>query len=136
MKILSLIAAACLVMTQSVAAQPVYPSDPAPEGLPEPKGALEPLMDYVPGMGTLYKDPEAPLAGPFAAYDTEGKLVSTIYMVSIDDLNAHTKIDQLQTHGDDVVSVELYYNPGHHGFPGPHYHIVLWHMDPSEAALD
>ena len=125
-----------LLMASISQAQPVYPSDPAPEGLPEPKGELVPLMDYVPGMGTLYKDPDAPLAGPFAAYDTDGQLVSTIYMVSIDDLNAQTKINQLQTHRDDVVSVELYYNPGHLGFEGPHYHIVLWHIDPSEAALD
>ncbi len=124
------------VMAPAANAQPVYPADPAPDGLPEPKGALEALMDYVPGMGTLYKDPAAPLAGPFAAYDKNGNLVSTIYMVSIDDLNAHTKIDELSTHDDDVFGVELYYNPGHMGFDGPHYHIVLWHIDPATAALD
>ncbi len=117
-------------------AQAVYPTEPSPEGLPEPKGVLVPLLDYMPGMGTLYKDPDAPLAGPFAAYDQSGRLVSTIYMVPIDDITAHEKFDSLKTHDSNVVSVDLYYNPGHHGFEGPHYHIVLWHIDPDAAVLN
>jgi hypothetical protein len=39
------------------------------------------LPDFVPGLGTLYVDPATLPAGPFLAYDKQGKLVSSVYMV-------------------------------------------------------
>ncbi|TIQ75090.1 MAG: hypothetical protein E5X64_39105, partial [Mesorhizobium sp.] len=38
------------------------------------------LPDFLPGMGQLFVDPTTLPAGPFLAYDHDGKLVSTIYM--------------------------------------------------------
>jgi len=92
------------------------------------------LPDFLPGMGTLYVDPTTLPAGPFLAYDKAGKLVSTIYMVPLEDFDAHKKIDNLKTSGDKVDHVDMYFNPGHPGVEKPHYHIVLWHVPLSEAA--
>jgi hypothetical protein len=94
---------------------------------------LVPLPDFLPGMGTLYVDPKTLPAGPFLAYDKSGKLVSTIYMVPLEDLDAHKKFDDLKTSGQKVDHVDLYFNPGHPGVEKPHYHIVLWHVPLSEA---
>lgn len=131
-------AALALALTLGTAgfAQDYYPTEAPTGDLPPPIGELVPLLDYIPGVGTLYVDPEAPKAGPFAAYDKAGTLVSTIYMIPISDIAAQEKFDDLQVHGDDVLNVELYFNPGHHGFAEPHYHIVLWHVDPETANLE
>src|SRR3954449_11165022 len=44
------------------------------------------LPDFLPGMGQLFVDPKTLPAGPFLAYDHDGKLVSTIYMIPLDEL--------------------------------------------------
>jgi hypothetical protein len=44
------------------------------------------LPDFLPGLGTLYVDPNTLPAGPFLAYDHRGRLVSTIYMIPLADL--------------------------------------------------
>ena len=49
------------------------------------------LPDFLPGMGTLYVDPKTLPDGPFLAYDHSGRLVSTIYMVPLKDIDEHTK---------------------------------------------
>jgi hypothetical protein len=109
--------------------------DKAPPSAPyQPVSKLVPLPDFLPGIGTLYVDPKTLPAGPFLAYDKAGKLVSTIYMVPLDDLNAHKKFDGLATSGHKVDHVDLVFNPGHPGVEKPHYHIVLWHVPASEAA--
>src|SRR3546814_8079185 len=56
---------------------------------------LVPLPDFLPGLGTLYVDPATLPAGPFLAYDRSGKLVSTIYMIPLEDIEAHKKFDDL-----------------------------------------
>jgi hypothetical protein len=86
------------------------------------------LPDFLPGLGTLYVDPATLPAGPFLAYDHQGRLVGTIYMIPIKDLDAHKKFDDLKAPGGKVVSVDLYYNAGHPGVEEPHYHVVLWHV--------
>ena len=45
------------------------------------------LPDFLPGLGTLYVNPKTLPAGPFLAYDHQGKLVSTIYMIPLKDLS-------------------------------------------------
>ena len=45
------------------------------------------LPDFVPGLGQLFVDPATLPAGPFLAYDHDGKLVSTIYMIPVKDMN-------------------------------------------------
>jgi hypothetical protein len=96
---------------------------------------LVPLPDFLPGLGTLYVQPGTIPPGPFLAYDRTGKLVSTIYMVPLADMQAQKKFDELAVGDPTVKSVDLYYNAGHPGMPEPHYHIVLWHVDEDEAQL-
>ncbi|HJS86670.1 MAG TPA: DUF5602 domain-containing protein [Acetobacteraceae bacterium] len=93
------------------------------------------LPDFLPGLGTLYVDPKTLPDGPFLAYDHRGKLVSTIYMIPIKDIDAHQKIDDLKSPGGNVDHVSMYFNAGHPGVEEPHYHIVLWHVPKSQESL-
>ena len=93
------------------------------------------LPDFLPGLGTLYVDPKTLPAGPFLAYDHEGKLVSTIYMIPIKDITDQKKFDDLASPGGRVDHVSLYYNAGHPGVPEPHYHVVLWHVSKAQEQL-
>ena len=98
--------------------------------------ALVKLPDFLPRLGTLYVQPSTLPAGPFLAYDRDGVLVSTIYMIPIDDIQAQKKFDELAVGPDQTVkSVSMYYNAGHPGVEKPHYHIVLWHVPESQAKL-
>jgi hypothetical protein len=90
------------------------------------------LPDFLPGLGTLYVDPKTLPEGPFLAYDHQGKMVSTIYMVPLKDLDGHKKIDDLPAPGGKVDHVSLSYNAGHPGMAEPHYHIVLWHVSKAQ----
>jgi hypothetical protein len=93
------------------------------------------LPEFIPGLGTLYVQPDTLPAGPFLAYDRSGKLVSTIYMVPLDDIEAQQKFDGLEVGENNVDSVDMYYNAGHPGVEEPHYHVVLWHVPEDEAQL-
>ena len=94
------------------------------------------LPDFLPGLGTLYVQPATLPAGPFLAYDRDGKLVSTIYMVPMEDMQAQKKFSDLAVGSDPTVrSVDLYYNAGHPGVEKPHYHVVLWHVPKDQAKL-
>ena len=93
------------------------------------------LPDFLPGLGTLYVDPKTLPEGPFLAYDHQGKLVSTVYMIPLKDIDAHKKVENLKAPGGKVVSVDMYYNAGHPGVEEPHYHIVLWHVANGEQLV-
>jgi hypothetical protein len=97
--------------------------------------SLVKLPDFLPGLGELYVDPKTLPAGPFLAYDHTGKLVSTIYMVPLKDMNDQKKFDDLKSPGGKVDHVTMYYNAGHPGVPDPHYHIVLWHVSKAQESL-
>ena len=97
--------------------------------------SLVKLPDFLPGLGTLYVDPKTLPDGPFLAYDHGGRLVSTIYMILLKDLDAHNNMPDLPAPGGPVDHVALYYNAGHPGVPEPHYHIILWHIPRSEERL-
>jgi hypothetical protein len=71
---------------------------------------------------------------PFLAYDHDGKLVSTIYMIPAEDLQAKKKFDDLQAAGGTVDHVDMYFNAGHPGVEKPHYHVVLWHVTKADEA--
>jgi hypothetical protein len=103
-----------------------------PGGAYKKVSELVKLPDFIPGLGTLYVDPKTLPAGPFLAYDHEGKLVSTIYMIPMKDITEQKKFDQLAAPGGTVDHVSLYYNAGHPGVPDPHYHVVLWHVPKSQ----
>ena len=93
------------------------------------------LPDFLPGLGTLYVNPKTLPAGPFLAYDHSGKLVSTIYMIPLKDMDSQKKFDDLAAPGGKVDHVSLYYNAGHPGVPDPHYHVVLWHVAKAQESL-
>jgi hypothetical protein len=93
------------------------------------------LPDFLPGLGTLYVNPKTLPAGPFLAYDHQGRLVSTIYMIPLADMQSQKAFAELASPGGRVDHVSIYYNAGHPGVPVPHYHIVLWHVSKAQEAL-
>jgi hypothetical protein len=93
------------------------------------------LPEFIPGLGTLYVQPATLPAGPFLAYDRDSRLVSTIYMIPVADIEAQKKYDDLAVGAENVVDVDMYYNAGHPGVEQPHYHVVLWHVPESDAKL-
>lgn len=106
-----------------------------PKGNYKQVSTLVKLPAFLPGLGSLYVDPKTLPAGPFAAYDKDKKLVSTIYMIPLKDMNAKKKFTGLSVAGSKVHSVDIYYNAGHPGVGEPHYHVTVWHVDPKTAKL-
>jgi hypothetical protein len=93
------------------------------------------LPDFLPGLGTLYADPATLPAGPFLAYDRQGNLVSSIYMIPLKDMNDQKAFTGLKTgKGEQVDHVDVVYNAGHPGVAEPHYHIILWYISAAKAA--
>ena len=135
MKQIILMAAAAMFPAGAALAGNASPTAPA-GGSYQPVSELVELPDFLPGMGTLYVDPATLPAGPFAAYDRSGTLVSTIYMIPMDALEAQQEFNDLPVAGDTVVATTMYYNAGHPGVESPHYHVVLWHVAPGDAALE
>jgi peptidoglycan hydrolase-like protein with peptidoglycan-binding domain len=95
--------------------------------------SLAQLPDNFPGLGTLYVNPVALPAGPFLAYDRNGNLVSSVYMIPLKDLRAGKAFNGLDSAPGKVDHVDIYYNNGHPGVPDPHYHIVLWYITPAQV---
>ena len=93
------------------------------------------LPDFLPGLGTLYVNPSTLPEGPFLAYDHAGKLVSTLYMIPLKDLDSQKGFPDLAAAGGKVDHVTISYNAGHPGVPDPHYHIVLWHIPKAQEQL-
>src|SRR5262245_1537698 len=91
------------------------------------------LPDFVPGLGTLYVKPSTLPAGPFLAYDHDGKLVSSVYMIPIKDIDAHKAFNNLAVAQEKVDHVDMYFNAGHPGVAEPHYHVVIWYVSPDKA---
>jgi plastocyanin len=50
-------------------------------------------------------------AGPFLAYDRDGRLVSTIYMIPVADIEAQKKYDGLAVGAENVVEIRLRSDP-------------------------
>ncbi len=117
-------------------AAPANAGDAGPGGDYQKVSALVELPEFIPGMGTLYVQPDTLPAGPFLAYDAEDKLVSSIYMVPLDDMQAQKELSGLAVGQDNVEQVDMYYNAGHPGVDQPHYHIVVWHVAPDTAKLE
>ena len=92
------------------------------------------LPDFVPGLGVLYVDPGTLPAGPFLAYDKQGNLVSSVYMIPVKDITAHKAFDNLGAAKEKVDHVDMYYNAGHPGVAEPHYHVVVWYVPAQQAA--
>jgi hypothetical protein len=105
-----------------------------PPGAFKAVSSLVKLPDFLPGMGQLFVDPASLPAGPFLAYDHDGALVSTIYMLPVKDLNPDKRFEDLAAPGGNVDHVDVYYNAGHPGVEEPHVHVVLWHVPAADEA--
>ncbi len=92
------------------------------------------LPDFIPGLGTLYVNPATLPEGPFLAYDHQGNLVSSVYMVPLSDMNAQKAFTDLGAAHERVDHVDIVYNAGHPGVAMPHYHIIVWYVSPQHAA--
>jgi hypothetical protein len=133
---IALVAAVACTSTmaqQATGQQTTAPQTPPPSNYKK-VSALVPLPDFVPGLGTLYVDPSTLPAGPFLAYDRQGRLVSSVYMIPIKDITAHKAFNDLAAAKEKVDHVDMYYNAGHPGVAEPHYHVVVWYISPQQAA--
>src|SRR6266850_3057072 len=95
--------------------------------------SLAQLPDYFPCLGTLYVDPATLPAGPFLAYDRQGNLVSSVYMIPLRDLRAGKAFNVSTSAKAKVDHVDIYNNNGHPMVPDPHYHIVLSYIAPAQV---
>ena len=88
---------------------------------------------FFPGIGALYVKPDTLPNGPFRAYDRQDRLVSTIYMVPVEDIEQKKSFDLagVAGKGDHVT---MYFNSGHPGVEMPHYHVVVWHVSKKAEA--
>ena len=105
-----------------------------PGGAYKKVSTLVPLPDFVPGLGTLYVDPGTLPAGPFIAYDHQGNLVSSIYMIPLKDMNAQKAFSGLKVVRERADHVDIVFNAGHPGVAEPHYHVIVWYVSPQRAA--
>ena len=136
MKLFTLTAAVLLAAAFPALAHEV-PAEVAkapPGGELKAVSSLVKLPDFLPGMGQLFVDPASLPAGPFLAYDHDGALVSTIYMLPIAALNPDARFEDLAAPGGNVDHVDVYYNAGHPGVEEPHAHVVLWHVSVADEA--
>jgi hypothetical protein len=121
------IALTAALATPALAADQVEKAPPS--GAYKKVSELVKIPDFLPGLGQLYVDPKTLPAGPFLAYDRDGRLVSTVYMLPIEDLsNKDKRFDDLAAPGGKVDHVDVYFNAGHPGVEKPHAHVVLWHV--------
>lgn len=137
MKALSLLAAGLLAAGLLATAGTAFADGVMQAPPPAPYKAVSSLVklpDFIPGLGTLYVDPATLPAGPFLAYDHDGKLVSTVYMIPVADLNPDKRFDNLASPGGPVDHVDVYFNAGHPGVEVPHAHVVLWHVPAADEA--
>jgi len=105
-----------------------------PGGAYKKVSTLVSLPEFVPGLGTLYVDPATLPAGPFLAYDHQGNLVSSIYMIPLKDMNAQKAFSGLKVARERVDHVDIVFNAGHPGVAEPHYHVIVWYVSPQRAA--
>ena len=130
---LAAIAIAATIALPASAAEQVEKAPPA--GAYKKVSELVKLPEFLPGLGQLFVDPKTLPAGPFLAYDHDGKLASTVYMLPIEDLtNKDKRFDDLAAPGGKVDHVDVYFNAGHPGVEKPHAHVVLWHVSKAEEA--
>lgn len=105
-----------------------------PGGKYKKVSTLVALPDFIPGLGTLYVDPATLPAGPFLAYDHQGHLVSSTYMIPLKDMNGQKAFTGLKTARVPADHVDIVFNAGHPGVAEPHYHITVWYVSAQRAA--
>lgn len=111
------------------------PLQEPPGGKYKKVSTLVPLPAFIPGLGTLYVDPATLPAGPFLAYDQQHRLVSSIYMIPLKDMNSRKAFNNLNIARAPADHVDIVYNAGHPGVAEPHYHMIVWYVSPQRASL-
>jgi hypothetical protein len=81
--------------------------------------SLVQLPDFVSGLGTLYVDPTTLPQGLFLAYDQQGNLVSSVYIIVVKDLRVGKASDSIAIRHPKANHIGIYYNNGHPGAPSP-----------------
>lgn len=116
---------------------PAFSANPInlPDSSYKKVSTLVALPDFIPGMGTLYVNPSTLPVGPFLAYDRDGTLVATIYMVPLSDMQKHMNFTGLKVGDNKVHKVDIVFNAGHPGVETPHYHVTIWHVSPETAKV-
>ncbi|EYD74240.1 hypothetical protein Rumeso_04297 [Rubellimicrobium mesophilum DSM 19309] len=130
-----IIAASLVAATAALAQEATVPTQAPPPAPYQEVSKLVDLPEFLPGLGTLYVDPATLPAGPFLAYDHDGKLSATVYMTPLADLQGGTAYDDLPVGAPEVTSVDIYYNAGHPGVEQPHAHVVLYHDADAKSRL-
>jgi hypothetical protein len=101
------------------------------------KGGYKRVSDLVnfpkffPGLGILFVKPDTLPLGPFLCFDRKDRLMATVYMVPIKDIDDHKSLEAPRFAGP-VDHVTIYFNAGHAGVDVPHYHVVIWHVTKKE----
>jgi hypothetical protein len=91
---------------------------------------------FFPGIGIVFVKPGTLPLGPYLSFDRKDRLISTIFMVPLDQMNDHKKFDaDAGLAGARINHVTMYFNGGHPGVDMPHYHYVLWHVSRKDEAL-
>jgi hypothetical protein len=95
--------------------------------------------EFFPGLGVIYVIPESLPAGPFLSFDRKDRLVATIYMIPVQDINDHKNLDlsgfaDISGFPGRCDHVSFYFNSGHPGVSMPHYHFVIWHVSKKDEA--
>lgn len=90
---------------------------------------------FYPGLGVVYVKPDTLPVGPFRCFDRKGKLVASVYMLSLKDLDDQKRWDYVKGLPAPADHATFYYHPGHPGVPVPHYHFVIWHVPKAQEAL-
>jgi hypothetical protein len=88
---------------------------------------------FFPSLGIIFVKPDTLPLGPFLCFDRRDRLVATVYMVPIKDIDDHKLLEVAGSAGP-VDHVSFYFNPGHPGVDVPHYHVVLWHVTKQQEA--
>src|SRR5690349_5908745 len=86
---------------------------------------------FFPSLGILFVKPGTLPLGPFLCFDRKDRLMATVYMVSIKDIDDH-KAFEAPAFAGAADHVNIYFNPGHPGVDVPHYHFVIWHVTKKE----
>ena len=95
--------------------------------------SLVDFPNFFPGLGIIYVKPDTLPVGPFLCFDRKDRLVATVYMIPVQDIDDHKKFELVGFTGKgDHVS--LYFNGGHPAVDMPHYHVVIWHVSRKDEA--